>query len=134
LASGSKPTAAGNLLWISEARLGRSSEITAARHDKITARPRAAGLGAIGYLGFVGLEDDPDNPVIITEKRRARKRPLTAAHKEANKLVSRERAACEHGTSDLKKWRTLIRVRMNAKHATNLLRALLVLTRAGVAR
>ncbi|WP_443046013.1 transposase family protein [Streptomyces sp. GQFP] len=58
----------GNLIWISSARPGRSSEITTARHDKITTHLREAGLGALADLGFVGLDDQPDDdPVIITE-------------------------------------------------------------------
>ncbi|MFD8708334.1 hypothetical protein ACFV1W_38125 [Kitasatospora sp. NPDC059648] len=50
------------------------------------------------------------------------------------KLVSRERAANEHGFADLKAWRILTKVRMNARHATKLLRALLVLTNAEASR
>ncbi len=51
----------GRLLWVSAARPGRSSEITACRHDQLTAKLRAAGLGAIADLGFVGLDDSgPD--------------------------------------------------------------------------
>jgi hypothetical protein len=92
----------GNLIWISAARPGRSSEITAARHDKICAHLRAAGLGALADLGFTGLDDDPDDPVIVTGRKAARGHPLTEAQKEANKLVSRERAANEHGFADLK--------------------------------
>ncbi|MCY0939707.1 transposase family protein, partial [Streptomyces sp. H34-S4] len=53
----------GNLIWISAARPGRSSEITAARHDHICAHLRAADLGALADLGFTGLDDDPDHPV-----------------------------------------------------------------------
>ncbi len=124
----------GNLLWISAAKPGRASDLTAARHNKITAKLRAAGLGAIGDPGFTALEDDPEDPVIITGRRRARKRPLTKAQKEANKLVSRERAANEHGFADLKNWRILTKVRMNARHGTALLRALLVLTTLEIAR
>lgn len=57
----------GNLIWISAAKPGRSSEITTARHDRLTEHLREAGLGALADLGFVGLDDDPDdNPVIIT--------------------------------------------------------------------
>ncbi|SEO74290.1 transposase family protein [Actinacidiphila rubida] len=41
----------GNLIWISSARPGRASEITAARHDHITAHLREAGLGALADLG-----------------------------------------------------------------------------------
>ncbi|TJZ90382.1 transposase family protein [Actinacidiphila oryziradicis] len=124
----------GNLLWISAARPGRASETTTARHDKITTRLRQAGLGAIGDLGFVGLDDDPDNPAIVTGRKAARNRPLTRAEKQANKLVSRERAANEHGFADLKNWRILTKIRMNAKHGTALLRALLVLTASQVTR
>ena len=125
---------AGNLLWISAAKPGRSSDLTAARHNRITAKPRKAGLGAICDLGFTALDDDPDNPVIITGRRAARNRPLTAAQKEANKLVSRERAANEHGFADLKNWRILQRLRMNARHGTELLRALMVPTQAEITR
>jgi hypothetical protein len=124
----------GNLVWISAAKPGRSSEITTARHNKITAHLRDAGLGALADLGFVGLDDDPDNPVIVTGRKATRGKPLTTAQKEANKLVSRERAANEHGFADLKNWRILTKVRMNAKHVTQLLRALLVLTNAEVSR
>ncbi|MEV6213013.1 transposase family protein [Kitasatospora sp. NPDC051914] len=56
------------------------------------------------------------------------------AQKKANRLVSRERAANEHGFADLKNWRCLTKLRMNAKNATTLLRALLVLTNAEVSR
>ncbi|MFF1628788.1 hypothetical protein [Streptomyces sp. NPDC058272] len=47
-------------------------------------------------------------------------------------MVSRERAANEHGFADLKNWRILTKVRMNARHATELLRALLVLTNSEI--
>ena len=51
----------GRLLWVSAARPGRTSEITACRHDQLAAKLRAAGLGAIADLGFVGLDDSgPD--------------------------------------------------------------------------
>ncbi|MFJ2864041.1 transposase family protein [Kitasatospora sp. NPDC087314] len=124
----------GNLLWISAARPGRSSEIATARHDKVTTRLREAGLGALADLGFVGLDDDPDDPVIVTGRKAARGRPLTDAEKQANRLVSRERAANEHGFADLKSWRIPTKLRMNAEHGTALLRALLVLTNAEISR
>lgn len=69
----------GNLIWISAARPGRSSEITTARHNKITEHLRAEGLGALADLGFVGLDDDPDNPVIVTGYKATRSTALTAA-------------------------------------------------------
>lgn len=69
----------GRLVWVSAVRPGRTSEITACRHDKRTAHLRAAGLGAIADLGFVGLDaGGPDaDPAVITGYKAARNRPLT---------------------------------------------------------
>ncbi|WP_206301791.1 transposase family protein [Streptomyces sp. AcE210] len=124
----------GRLVWISAARPGRSSEITTARHNKLIEHLRVAGLGALGDLGFIGLDDDPDNPVLITGYKAARTKPLTSAKKEANKLIARERGACEHAFSHLKSWRILTKLRLDTRHATTLQRALLVLTNHEVAR
>ncbi|WP_055495235.1 transposase family protein [Streptomyces sp. TP-A0356] len=144
----------GNLIWISAAKPGRSSEITAARHNKITGHLREAGLGALADLGFVGLDDDPDDPAIITGRKATRNHRLTNAKKEANRLLNRERAAVEHGFTgfkatrarkltpgqkqarapvehgfaNLKAWRVLTKLRTGPGRATALLRALLVLT------
>ncbi|EKX60228.1 hypothetical protein PV416_40335 [Streptomyces ipomoeae] len=67
----------GRLLWVSAARPGRASEITACRHDKLTQKLQVAGLGAIAELGFVGLDDSgPDaDPAVITGYRAARTGP-----------------------------------------------------------
>jgi DDE superfamily endonuclease len=125
----------GNLIWISAAKPGRSSEITTARHNKITGHLREAGLGALADLGFVGLDDKPDDdPVIITGRKATRNHKLTAAEKEANCLVSRERAANEHGFANLKNWRILTKLRTDTRQATTLLRALLVLANSEVQR
>ncbi|MET9914877.1 transposase family protein [Streptomyces sp. NPDC006476] len=124
----------GRLIWISAARPGRSSEITTARHNHITRHLREAGLGPLADLGFTGLDDDPDNPVIITGFKAARTKPLTTAKKQVYKLIAAERAACEHAFAHLKNWRILAKLRLDVRHATTLLRALLVLTNLEVAR
>jgi hypothetical protein len=125
----------GNLIWISAAKPGRSSEITTARHNKITGHLREAGLGALADLGFVGLDDKPeDDPVIITGRKATRNHQLTAAEKETNRLVSHERAANEHGFANLKSWRTLTKLRTDTRQTTTLLRALLVLANSEVQR
>lgn len=67
----------GNLIWISSARPG---EITAARHDPITRHLRAACLGALADLSFVGLDDDPDDaPVVFTGGKATGSHRLTDA-------------------------------------------------------
>ncbi|MCC9707503.1 transposase [Streptomyces sp. MNU76] len=126
----------GRLIWVSAARPGRTSEITACRHGKLTAHLRAAGLGAIADLGFVGLDDSgPDaDPAVITGYKAARNRPLTRGQKLSNKALAAVRAPVEHGFAHLKNWRVLGKVRTDPKWATTLVRALLVLTNREVAR
>lgn len=126
----------GRLLWVSAARPGRTSEITACRHDRLTVRLRAAGLGAIADLGFVGLDDSgPDaDPAVITGYRAARNRPLTRGQRQSNKALAAVRAPGEHSFAHLKNWRVLGKVRTDPKWATALVRALLVLTNREVSR
>ncbi|WP_416956264.1 transposase family protein [Streptomyces sp. Agncl-13] len=126
----------GRLLWISAARPGRTSEITACRHDQLTAKLRAAGLGAIADLGFVGLDDsDPGaDPAVITGYKAARNRPLTRGQKLSNTALAAVRAPVEHGFAHLKNWRVLGKVRTDPAWATALVRTLLVLTNREVAR
>jgi hypothetical protein len=113
---------------------GRSSEITTARYNHLVERLRAVELGAIGDLGFTGLDDDPDNPVVITGYMAARTKPLIPAKKQVNKLIASVRAVCEHAFAHLKNWRIITKLRLHVRHATALLRALLVLTNIEVAR
>ncbi|MEV6785275.1 transposase family protein [Streptomyces sp. NPDC051098] len=126
----------GRLVWVSAVRPGRTSEITACRHDKLTAKLRAAGLGAIADFGFVGLDDSgPDaDPAVITGYKAARNRPLTRSQRLSNKALAAVRAPVEHGFAHLKNWRVLGKVRTDPKWATALVRALLVLTNREVAR
>jgi hypothetical protein len=119
----------GNLLWISCAHRGAASEILSARRDRIVEHLRAAGLGALADRGFVGLDTDPDDPVIITGVKATKNKPLTSGQKQTNQLIAATRAPNEHGFAALKTWRILTRLRLNPARTTVLLRALLVLTR-----
>lgn len=125
---------AGNMIWISCARRGAASEITAARHDHLAGHLRTAGLGALADLGFTGLDPDPEDPVIITGWKSTATRKTTPAQRHANQALSAARAPVEHSFSDLKNWRILTRLRLDPGKATILLRALLVLTRQHTTR
>jgi hypothetical protein len=126
----------GQLLWISAARPGRTHDATAARHDHIVEHLKAAGLGALADLGFLGVDKpaDPDDLVIVTGYKATRYRKLTAGQKIANKVLAAGRAPVEHGFAHLKNWRILTKLRTDPARATNLLRALLVLTNLEVNR
>ncbi|MFI6604657.1 transposase family protein [Nonomuraea sp. NPDC050536] len=118
----------GRLIWISAAWPGRTHDITAARRDHILNHLRAAGLGALADLGFLGLDPDGDDQVVITGYKATRTHKLNTGQKTANKVISAARAPVEHGFAHLKNRRVLTKLRSDPARATNLLRALLVLT------
>ncbi|MCX4650907.1 hypothetical protein OG249_03160 [Streptomyces microflavus] len=121
---------------MSAARPGRTSGITACRHDKLTAKLREAGLGAIADLSFVGLDESEPGPgpAVITGYKAAKNRTVTRAQKLSNQALATVRAPAEHGIAHRKNWRVLTKVRTNPSWATALIRALLVLTNREVAR
>ncbi|MFJ2630143.1 transposase family protein [Streptomyces sp. NPDC087532] len=118
----------GRLVWISAARPGRTQDITAARRDHILAHLRAAGLGALADLGFLGLDDDVDDPVVVTGFKATRARKLAPAEREANHILAAGRAPVERGFAHLNNWWILTKLRTDPARATHLLRTLLVLT------
>ncbi|GAA2632398.1 transposase family protein [Streptomyces vastus] len=124
----------GRLIWISAARPGRTHDITAARRDHIPTHLQDAGLGALADLGFLGLDDDPDAPVVVTGFKTTRAHKLTTSEKDANRVLAAGRAPVEHGFAHLKNWRILTKLRTDPTRATHLLRALLVLTNREINR
>ncbi|MFI1568700.1 transposase family protein [Streptomyces sp. NPDC020490] len=126
----------GRLIWISAARPGRTHDATAARRDRIVEHLKAAGLGALADLGFIGVDkpDGPDDQVVVTGYKATRWRKLTPGQKQANRVFAAGRAPVEHGFANLKAWRILTKLRTDPGHATALLRALLVLTNFEVNR
>lgn len=127
--------AKGRLLWISSARRGACSEITAARYEKLCARLRELELAAVADLGFVGLDEGAEEqPAVITGFKASGGKRLSSPKKVVNRLISSLRAPVEHGFASLKTFRILTKVRMHPRHATALVRALLVLTHHQVAR
>ncbi|MFE6980229.1 transposase family protein [Streptomyces griseus] len=124
----------GRLIWISAARPGRTHDHTAARHDHILAHLRAAGLGALADLGFRGLDNDILDSAIVTGYAASRTHKLTTGEKEANRVLAVGRGPVEHGFAHLKNWRILTKLRTDPDRATQLLRALLVLTNLEVNR
>ncbi|MDX3319229.1 MULTISPECIES: transposase family protein [Streptomyces] len=124
----------GRLVWISAARPGRTHDNTAARHDHVLVHLRAAGLGALADLGFRGLDNDVRDPVIVTGFHASRTHKLTVGEKDANRVFAIGRAPVEHGFAHLKNWRILAKLRIDPARATQLLRALLVLTNLEINR
>ncbi|MEU5485188.1 transposase family protein [Streptomyces mirabilis] len=83
-------------------RPGRTHDITAARHDHIVEHLKAAGLGALADLGFLGLDKDCNNQVVVTGYKATRARKLTTGQKTANRIIAAGRAPVEHGFAHLR--------------------------------
>jgi hypothetical protein len=131
----------GRLLWLSAAQPARLHETTQAKRHHLPARLRAlnaagADLGLIADRAHTRLDDQRDtNPTVITGRRANRYYKLTPTDRQANQLLNAERATNEHAHAHLKNWRILTRLRSwLRRHATTLLRALLVLTNTEVNR
>ncbi|MFF8279892.1 hypothetical protein ACF05T_27925 [Streptomyces lateritius] len=90
--------------------------------------PRPPGPGAVADLGFLCLDDDGDDPVVVTGFEAASARGLASAEKEANRVLAAGRVPVERGRAHLKNRRILTRLRTDPGRATHLFRALLVLT------
>ncbi|MCR6489420.1 transposase [Amycolatopsis sp. OK19-0408] len=130
----------GRLLWVSAALPGKTADITAARRLRLRERLHAHGLTPAGDKGFHGWHKDVrttrDCPacggaceqVVLTPYKAEARRPLSKAQKQANAAFAAMRCAVEGGFAALKHWHILDRLRLNARHASTLLRALLVLT------
>lgn len=125
----------GRLLWISAVTGAGTHETRQAKRLMLGARLRQHELAVICDRVHTRLDDQPANPSVITGRRGCRNRRLTRAEKRVNTLLAAERAGNEHAHAHLKNWRILTRLRHGwTRHATTLLRALLVLTQAEIAR
>lgn len=71
--------------------------------------------------------------MVITDYKATRTKPLIPAKGRVNELIASVRAVCEHAFAHLKNWRILTKLRLHVRHATTLLRALLVLTNIEIA-
>ncbi|MDQ7804818.1 transposase family protein [Amycolatopsis sp. A133] len=130
----------GRLLWVSAALPGKTADITAARRLGLRERLHQHQLTPAADKGFHGWHKDlrqtrdcpgcggPCEQVVLTPYKAETKRPLTKAQKQANAAFSAMRCAVEGGFAALKAWRIITKLRCHPRHATTLLRALLVLT------
>jgi hypothetical protein len=127
----------GRLLWLSPVLPGATLDITAARHHRMLDRLHHAGVAVIADKGYQGWHKDlRDRPpsglvvhdqVVLTPYKAERNHPLTNGQKTANTVLNGLRRAVETGFATLKTWRVLDKLRLHSRHATTLIRALLVL-------
>ncbi|WP_370968482.1 transposase family protein [Amycolatopsis sp. cg9] len=131
---------AGRLLWVSAVLPGKTADITAARRLGLRERLHAHGLTPAGDKGFHGWHKDVRGTrdcgicggvceqIVLTPDKAEANRPLTPGQQQANAAFAAMRCAVEGGFAALKAWRVLDKLRLHPRHATTLLRAVLVLT------
>jgi len=130
----------GRLLWVSAVLPGKTADITAARTHHLREQLHQHQLTPVADKGFHGWHKDVRETsdcdvcggvceqVVLTPYKAEAKRPLTEAQQQANTVLSALRCAVEGGFAALKTWRILDKLRLHPRHATTLIRALLVLT------
>ena len=130
----------GRLIWVSAVLPGKTADITAARHHRLREHLHQHGLTPAADKGFHGWHKDVRDTsacdfcggrceqVVLTPYKAEANRPLTEGQQRANAVFSALRCAVEGGFAALKTWRVLDKLRLHPRHATTLIRALLVLT------
>lgn len=123
----------GRLLWLSPPLPGKTADITAARRHRLLDRLHRAGLAVIADKAYQGWHKDlrgqhHRGQIVLTPYKAEVNRPVTDPQKTANTVLNGVRSKVEGGFAALKTWRVLDKLRLHTRHATTLLRALLVLT------
>ncbi|MGW2947171.1 transposase family protein [Streptomyces sp. NPDC001226] len=78
---------------------------------------KAAGPGALADLGFLGLDKDCHDQVVVTGYKATRARNLTTGQNTANRIIAAGCAPVEHGFAHLKTWRILTKLRTSPARA-----------------
>jgi hypothetical protein len=109
----------GSLLWVSDALLGATHDLTAARLHQIVATAAELGVEVLADKGYQGAGGTTVTPV--------KGRQLPAAVRRYNTRHARKRARGERGFATLKTWRILNKLRSDVTTAGDLVKAILVL-------
>ncbi|MET9045832.1 transposase family protein [Streptomyces sp. NPDC004362] len=78
---------------------------------------KAAGPGALADLGFLGLDKDCHDQVVVTGYKATRARNLTTGQNTANRIIAAGCAPVERGFAHLKTWRILTKLRTSPARA-----------------
>lgn len=114
----------GEAAFVGEARRGSTHDPSAARADPIVDAVTEAGIETLVDSGYQGAGGTVRTPI-----KRPKRLGRNGHEKRANTLYASRRAPGEHSFAPLKGWRVLRLVRISPCRATDLVRAVLVLTR-----
>lgn len=113
----------GDLVFLGEARVGCTHDLTAARADGIITALTEADVEALADTGYQGAGGTVRTPV-----KRPRGKGHNGFEKRGNAAHAAVRAPVERAFATLKRWRVLDKIRLSPEKTTSLLHALLTLT------
>lgn len=115
---------AGEILWLSPARPGRTHDLTAARTHRILRICARQGVPILADMAYIGAGD-----WVTTAKRRPPNGELTPTERTGNRALSAARAPVERGIARLKSWQIFRRSRISPNRMSVIARAVLTLER-----
>lgn len=120
---------AGRLIWASPALPGARHDMGAAREYGIIDALRGAGVRVIvdhGYRGSGFVTPQRRRPA---DPETGERRRLSRSQREVNSARARQRGPGERANAQLEAWRILLKIRCCPRRATDLVQAIVVLSR-----
>jgi hypothetical protein len=100
----------GRVVDVAESRPGRWADLKVFRRSGLVAKLIRAGVGALGDLGYVGLDGVSPRLRGATPRRKPRGRERPAEDRRYNRAFARRRITVEHGINRLRRYQALSQV------------------------
>jgi len=114
----------GRLVDVAESRPGRWADLKVFRRSGLVGKLIRSRVGALGDLGYVGLDRISPRLHGATPRRKPRGQERPAEDRRYNRAFARRRITVEHGINRLRRYQALSRVdRHRRKHHTARVRA-----------
>jgi len=114
----------GRIADVAPSRPGRWADLKVFKRSGLAGRLIRAGVGALGDLGYVGLDGLSPKLHGATPRRKPRGRQRPPADRRYNRAFARRRIKVEHGINRLRRYQALTQVdRHRRKHHTARVRA-----------
>lgn len=114
----------GRVVDVAESRPGRWADLKVFKRSGLAGKLIRAGVGALGDLGYVGLDGVSPRLHGETPRRKPRGRERPAEDRRYNRAFARRRIVVEHGIGRLRRYQALSQVdRHRRQHHTARVRA-----------
>jgi DDE superfamily endonuclease/Helix-turn-helix of DDE superfamily endonuclease len=105
----------GRVVDVAESRPGRWADLKVFRRSGLAGRLIRAKVGALGDLGYVGLDDVSPRLHGATPRRKPRGQDRPAEARRYNRAFARRRITVEHGINRLRRYQALSQVNQHRR-------------------